>query len=220
VRPETRPPTRTVVFPVIGMLAGWLLMSTGSPTNAVPNKVPDPRNSTVDPVLVGSASGEAVDAGRGPGFRVVARDVNNSPLWGEAILLDFSSAPGIVLFADQASGTTVNCAARTLERITGTFEEAGEAIFLAGFCGHANGPDILVSADGVHLAFVPGRSLDLVGADGATNSADLNRFRAELFAPQPAAPETDFFVDGITNSADLNLFRKELLRGAVGVACP
>lgn len=212
MRPDSRPSTRTVVFLVFGLLAGWLL-PPGS-TFAGP---PAPFSSTVDPVMVGSASGEPLNCGFGVGFRVVVRNAAHQPLPSRPIQVDLSDAPGMTLYADPTPGTTVDCAARTLTRIS---DNGGAAVFCPRLGGHANSPDVRVSAAGVVLATIPARSTDLTGADGVTNSADLNLFRSQLFAPQPAAPETDLFVDGLTNSADLNLFRRELLRGTIGGPCP
>jgi hypothetical protein len=78
--------------------------------------VPDPRFSTIDAVVVGNASGTAV-GGSPVGFDVTVRDVSNAPLAGVTVTLAFSTA-GMKVFSTQNAGTTVNCPAKSISRVT------------------------------------------------------------------------------------------------------
>jgi len=191
--------------------------------------VPDPRTSSVETVIIANGSGNMYAASvtsshPGVGFEVTVRDVNNTALVGRTVVLDFS-ATSIKLNGPNGAvynGTTVNCVAKTLSKAT---NGSGQAIFGAKAALFVNANSVEVSADGVVLANVQARSTDIDGASsvsGNTNSADLNLFRQQLFAAQPAAAQTNFDIsaDGFTNSADLNIFRNELFSGAVAPYCP
>ena len=78
--------------------------------------VPDNRFSTSDAVVVGNASGTAI-GGSPAGFDCTVRDVNNAPLPGRTVTLDFSATP-MKVFNAQNAGTTLNCAAKTISRVT------------------------------------------------------------------------------------------------------
>lgn len=175
--------------------------------------VPDPRNSTTDAVVVGGSSGTAIGAAPA-GYDVVVRDVNNAPLAGRTVVLDFSATPMKVVQVQNA-GTTVNCAAKTISRVT----NASGAVNFAGRIGkfdNTNGVE--VSADGVVLANVRGRSTDISG-DGTTNILDLIPF-ALNYLSNPAAPETDYSGDNTTNIVDFISFSGEYLGAASGAVCP
>lgn len=184
--------------------------------------VPDPRNSSVETVIIANASGNMYAASvssshPGVGFEVTVRDVNNVALVGRTVVLDHS-ATSVKLFTAQNAGTTVNCTAKTVSKPT---DGNGQAIFGVRSGLFVSSNAVEVSSDGVVLANVQSRSTDIDGAGATTNSADLNLFRVQLFAAQPAAAHTNFDIsaDGFTNSADLNIFRNELFSGAVGAYC-
>jgi hypothetical protein len=105
---------------VVGLMFLLMMILIPHPTIAAPT---DPRFSTFEPVIVGNASGTGYSAVTGPagtlspGFQVVARDVSAAPQNHETIILDFSQA-NVRLFGSQNSGTTLNCAARTLSSTT------------------------------------------------------------------------------------------------------
>jgi hypothetical protein len=184
--------------------------------------VPDPRNSVVEQTgnpIVGNASGNVYSTsipGDIPGFEVTVRDVNSAPLANRTVALDFS-ATTVKVYSAQNAGTTVNCPAKTISKLTNV---SGVAIFGARVGSFVNTNGVEVSADGVVLANVKSRSTDIDGSGATTNAADLNLFRVQLFAPQPAAAQTDYTIDTLTNSADLNIFRSELFTAVVGAYCP
>lgn len=192
-------------------------------------KVPDPRFSRVSTVVTGTTSGSSlpgclegagVPSTRVDGVHVEARDVNNGPLWYEPVTLDFSRTT-LRLLADDTPGTTVDCAARTITRLTG---QDGLAVFRPRFCGHADGKAVIVTVDGVWLRELEARSTDVDG-DGTTGLADFARVAAN-FLSGAADPATDFDPcapgsAGITTLGDFVLFAGELLRGSSGSpACP
>jgi hypothetical protein len=87
-----------------------------------PVGVPDPRFSSFEAVVIGCPSGTAIpgcsDAPLpAPGHQVVVRDINNSTLVGVSVTLNFS-ATTMRLFTDTRPGTTFNCIARTITRVT------------------------------------------------------------------------------------------------------
>jgi hypothetical protein len=195
-----------------------LLLST-SRGAASPLAVPDPSQCTVESPMVGNHTGNTMAGIGSPGYGMVVRDVLGMGISGSTVSLDFSSAPGIRLYSTQNPGTTVNCAARTLSRMTNA---NGQATFGPRFGGFVNSNSVEVYADGVLLAYVAARSTDLDGSAGTTDVADLSLFKNELYKmpPEIAEPQTDFNNDGQTNVADLALFRIELFTPIVGAYCP
>jgi len=179
--------------------------------------VPDPRTSSVETPMVGGSSGNLLTGIGNAGYEVTVRDINNTPLSGATVTLDFSSALVVKLYSGQNAGTTVNCAAHTLSKVTNA---SGLAVFGPRDGAFINSASVQVSASGVVLANVPSRTTDIDGVGATTNAADLNLFRQQFFAPQPAAPQTDYTGDTNTNAADLNIFRGEFFSGAVGAYCP
>jgi hypothetical protein len=188
----------------------------------------DPRYSEVAAVISGSPSGAALPScgaqpgatgDRAAGFRVVVRDVNGSPQYARQVTLHFSQT-AIVLLGDDRTGTTIDCAARTITRLT---DREGVATFTPRFCGHCAEPRVLVSADGVLLREVPARSTDIDG-DGTTGLFDFARVGRNFLTGDPD-PATDFDPcvagsEGRTTLVDLAVFAQELLLGARGTACP
>ena len=174
-------------------------------------------NSVIEPILIGGSSG-ALLAGLGnPGYEIVIRDAFNQGCSNVQIDLDFAGAPPIKLYAAQNAGTTVNCAARLLSKLT---DVNGRAVFGPRFGGFVNTASVSVRADGVAIGQVRARSTDIDALGATTGLSDLNLFRVQFFAVQPAAQETDFTGDGLTNLSDLNIFRSEFSSLVVGAYCP
>jgi hypothetical protein len=130
--------------------------------------VPDPRFSTLDAVVVGDVSGNAI-GGSPAGFDVTVRDVNNAPLSGRTVTLNFA-ASGMKVISTQNAGTTVNCAAKSISRVT---NGSGAVNFAARVAKFNNSNTVEVSADGVVLGNVKGRSTDIDGIDAKTGLGDL-----------------------------------------------
>lgn len=177
--------------------------------------VPSPSQSTVDPVLLGTASGNAIQAASSaqPGFRVIVRDIIGQPIGNAQAMLDFFDAVGPRGISVQESGTTVNCAAKLLTRLT---DAAGVAIFAARFGGYDNQARVLVIADGVVLAQVPARSTDVAADDGITGLSDFALF-TQAFLPCPACPpcatcpELDFDASGGIALNDFAILAREFM---------
>jgi hypothetical protein len=176
--------------------------------------VPDPRFSTTDLVVVGNVSGNAIGAAPG-GFDVVVRDVNNAALAGRTVVLDFSATP-MKVFTVQNAGTTVNCVAKTISRVTNA---SGAVNFASRVARFDNTNGVEVSADGVVLATVRGRSTDIDGNDGTTGLGDFAIF-GNNFLNNSGAQETDFDQTGTTALGDFAVFGAEFLGGATGTYCP
>jgi hypothetical protein len=176
--------------------------------------VPDSRYSTGDSVVVGNASGTAI-GGAPAGFDVLVRDVNNAPLAGRTVWLDFSATP-MKVFNAQNAGTTLNCAARTISRVTNA---AGAVNFAARVARFDHGMNIDVRADGVPLFVVKGRSTDIDGTDGTAGLGDFTIF-AHNYLYAGAAQETDFDLDGSTGLNDFSIFAAEFLGQVTGSYCP
>jgi len=198
--------SRTVAALAVALLA--LHVSSASATT------PDPRGITYDAVVVGNASGAAI-GGTSPGFDVVVRDVNSEPWPGRVVTLDFAET-GMKPFTVQNAGTTINCAARTISRVT---DQAGWATIAARVGGYENSNAIELLVDGVIITFVKGRSTDLDGLDGRTGLGDFSIFTAN-FLGNTAAQETDFDLSGTTALGDFAIFSQEFLNPAVGTYCP
>lgn len=176
--------------------------------------VPDNRFSTSDAVVVGNASGTAI-GGSPAGFDVVVKDVNNAPLPGRTVTLDFSATP-MKVFNAQNAGTTVSCAAKTISRVTNA---SGAVNFAARVAKFDNANNVDVIADGVPLFVVKGRSTDIDGTDGTTGLGDFAIF-GNNFLNNALAQETDFDLDGGTALGDFAVFGAQFLGGVVGTYCP
>jgi len=176
--------------------------------------VPDPRFSTLDAVVVGNVSGTAI-GGAPAGFDVTVRDVNNAPLSGRTVTLNFA-ASGMKVYSTQNAGTTVNCPAKSISRVT---NGSGAVNFGARIGKFNNSNTVEVSADGVVLGNVKGRSTDIDGIDGKTGLGDLGLLATNLLT-NPAAQQTDFDLNGSTGLADLGLFASEVLTGPTLTYCP
>lgn len=176
--------------------------------------VPDNRFSTSDAVVVGNVSGTAI-GGSPAGFDVTVKDVNNAPLPGRTVTLDFSATP-MKVFNAQNAGTTVSCAAKTISRVTNA---SGAVNFAARVAKFDNANNVDVIADGVPLFVVKGRSTDIDGTDGTTGLGDFAIF-GNNFLNNALAQETDFDLDGGTALGDFAVFGAQFLGGVVGTYCP
>jgi len=176
--------------------------------------VPDPRFSTIDPVVVGNVSGTAI-GGAPAGFDVTVRDVSNAPLAGVTVSLNFSTA-AMKVFSAQNAGTTVNCAAKSISRVT---NGAGQVNFASRIAKFNNANTVEVSANGVVLGNVKGRSTDIDGSDGKTGLGDFLYFSGK-FLSVPTAQETDFDLNGNTGLGDFLIFSGEFLTGPTLTYCP
>lgn len=212
--------------PVLAALALALVNAgAASPAQA---KIPDPRFCTLPTLVLGSTSGaplpscSALPSGpatRTTGCRLVLRDINNAPLRGEVVTLDFSATP-IRLLADDSPGVTVDCVARTLRGVT---DAQGVVVFHPRFCGDSAGGAVQIQADGFVLDEVPARSTDVDG-DGTAGIADFARV-GRNFLQGTLDPATDFDPcsagsEGRTTLADFAIFAAELLRDVRGEGCP
>ena len=176
--------------------------------------VPDPRFSTTDLIVVGSPLGIAI-GGAPPGFDVTVRDVHNVPLAGSTVELRLGAA-GLKLYATQQSGTTINCAAGTISRVTNA---AGAVNFVPRFGGWNDAYAVEVSADGVVLSLVKARSLDY-DKDGKVGIADFSAF-SEDFLTQPATLRSDFDLSGVVGIGDFSIFSEQFPGpGTVQPTCP
>ena len=184
---------------------GALVALAPAPVGAKPPFLPF---CQVDPLVVSDAAGSQA-------FRVVLRDVNNSPL-REYALLDFSRS-SVRLYSIQEPGVTFDCASRTLAKITGP---DGSATFHPRFGGYANGQDVDVIGDGVVVTSVPARSTDMDGVDGCTGLGDFGMF-AQRFLSSSPHPEADFDNSGgPLGLGDFSIFSRDLLSGVKGSYCP
>ena len=170
-------------------------------------KVPDPRFSIADPIVFGDTQGTRT-------YRVELRDVSNAPLSGEEVVLDFS-ATNVHLDPVQEAGTTVDCAARTLSRLS---SNAGVAEFHPRFGGGCTGADVLVSAEGMWLRHVPSRSADLDGLDACTGMNDLSIF-AEVYEQDAPGMDLDG-SGGRIGLGDFSILTGAFVSGIKGSYCP
>jgi len=176
---------------------------------------PDPRYSTCDAVVVGNASGEAI--GQAPaGYDVQIRDVNNTPVPGRVVTLDFSGS-SVRLYAAQPAGITLDCAGRRLSMVT---DANGKVNFRPQIAGYDNSSAVVVWNGIEELRRVTGRSTDLDAVDGTTGLGDLALFSANFFG-NTGAQETDFDASGATGLADFQILAAEFLRFTPPAAyCP
>jgi len=216
---------------VIAVVAAALCWLAGPAPAAVPN----PANSTIDgDLMLGNARGLAILplAGVRPtvtdGYRVVVRDVNNVPLAGSAVSFEFAGT-GLRPHATQTGGQTADCGLLTVTKLT---DASGTAVFLPATEGAntSSAPNVIIRADGVLLAAIRFRSVDLVPSPGGTAAVDvldLDAFRRRFLNVAPHSqldPECDYategFSSGIVDVADLNVFRTEFLCAAGGPTQP
>ena len=151
------------------------------------------------------------------GFSFQIRDVGNAGKAGWFAILDFSQTD-LPLYADQESGTTVDCARRYIYRLT---DSHGDATLHPRFGGFVNAPLITVSASGVTLGEVPARSTDMNGLGGVTDLSDLSIFMPLYLSRSTSHPEADFNASGgPIDLADLTIMVREYESGAHSATCP
>jgi hypothetical protein len=178
--------------------------------------VPDPRTSSAERMVAGNASGNQ-NAGVGAdGYDVVVRDVNGAGLGGRTVVIDWSADASLKVHNAQNAGITVNCAAKTISKLT---DASGAVKFGPRIGDFNNGNVVQVTADGVVLATIRTTSTDLDGTGGSTGLGDLSIFSAN-YLNNPSAQETDFDDTGSTGLGDLSIFSAEYLSGATGTYCP
>jgi len=187
---------------VLAALAALLLPAFASA------KVPDPRFSTIEPIVFGSPAGART-------YRVTVRGVSNDPLNFCPVTLDFSGS-SLRLYTTAEEGTTLNAPSKTLSRFTG---QDGTVVFHPRFGGACSGAEVLVQADGVWLGHVSARSTDIDAANGCVDLADLTRF-AEAYQGL-GHPELDFDGSGgAVGLGDFSLFVRDFDSGVKGEYCP
>jgi len=172
--------------------------------------VPDPRFSSAEPIVVGDLSGNPIAGG----YDVVVRDVNNAPLAGRTVSLDFSATPMRVCNVQNA-GTTFNCTAKTISRVTNA---SGAVNFAARIAKFDNSNNVEVAADGVVLATIKGRSVDIDGAGASSGAVSLGDFVIFSANFNTAAQETDFDQNGSTGLGDFVIFSAEF--NTTNTFCP
>lgn len=204
---------RDSITEFVAVGAVFLLMMILIPRSTIAAPT-DPSFSTLEPVIVGNASGTGYLSVTGPagtlspGFQVIARDVTASP----------QNQANVRLSGSQNSGTTLNCAARTLSSTTNL---QGMATFFPRFGGFDNRAIVRVTSNGVALGFVPAISTDLDGADGQTGPGDLTLFAAYFLHEPDSHLEADFDQSGGSlGLGDLVIFSGEFLSGSQGAYCP
>jgi hypothetical protein len=191
------------IFPKAA-LAAALASAMATPAQAGPG-VPSPANSTVPCAISVVPAPATSPVGE---FTVVIRDLANHPVPNGVVTIDFSACGAEVrLAAQQLPGTVVDCAARTLTRITDgqgrtSFRVIGGSTgapwAVGNGCAAVRGP----GNDGtsiVLLATIQVSVYDLDGSSGLT-AADLSLFLGDFFngpAPPSYAARSDHnFVDG------------------------
>lgn len=176
---------------------------------------PSPVNSWVEPVIIGTVSGNITTASNE--YRTRMLDVNQSPHVQQLVSLDFSNT-SIRLFGAQNSGITVNCAARTLSRLT---DGQGYAIFVPRFAGFENSNRVAVYHEGVLLALVKARSFDIDALDQVVGLNDFSLFAAAFAAIQPH-PQTNYneSFSEVPDLGDFQNFVDQFARAAYGAYCP
>jgi hypothetical protein len=215
--------SRLRVVPLVALLFAFTTAFVILPRVAGAD-VPLPNTSTVDIVVVGGSSNAPITVGgscytQTPGFRVIARNINNVPIPGASVTLDFSATP-IRLYASQFDGSTVNCAAKMLSRLT---DATGLATFYPVFGGYVNNNAVEVSADGVVLALIPARSTDTDAVGATTGLSDFTTFAASFALQQPdARMNFDDCPHGasIPGLTDFAIFSTQFQLAMTGAYCP
>ena len=176
--------------------------------------LPDPRFSTIDAVAVGTPLGIAI-GGAPAGFDVTMRDINNAPRAGVIVELRLGAA-GLTVYANQATGTTVDCVTGTISRVTNA---QGAVNFAPRFGGWSDANDVPVWGAGEMLGNVKSRSPDY-DRDGKVGLSDLVTFSGD-FMLNPGAQKSDFDLNGNTGLGDLVLFSAQFLGASTPqVLCP
>ncbi len=186
--------------------------------------VPSPPFCVFDPVIVGGSSNIPIVVGGacGPlpaGYRVIVRDINNMPIAGSSVTLDFS-ATNIRLHFPSLDGSTIDCPQKRVSKLT---NGAGVVTFFPTFGGSEDGLNVRISADGVILGAVPARSTDTDAVGGDTGLADLVVFSNHFLNLIPAARlNFDNCPPGnqIPALSDYTIFSTQFQSGSVRPYCP
>lgn len=183
--------------PLFALLATALLALP-----AAAQDLPDPRFTTLDAIAVGSPLGVAI-GGSPPGFDVTMRDVNNAPRPGVIVELRLGAA-GLKLYANQAAGTTIDCLAGSISRVTNA---QGAVNFAPRFGGWTDDNTVEVMGGGERIGMVKARSPDY-DRDGRVGLADFATFN-EDFLTHPATLRSDFDLGGTIGLGDFVLFSQQ-----------
>src|SRR5439155_27373008 len=113
--------------PIEPRILPWMLAALLAPAHGAwaEPPLPSPSNSTVPGAiaLIGTTGG--VPASGTAQFTVVARDLASQPMTGVAVVVDLSGCTALQICADQHdSAVVVNCAAKTVRKLTHSRREA------------------------------------------------------------------------------------------------
>ena len=200
---------RRIVRAVLAALGSFLLCTTSRAGVS-------PQQSSVEPIIVGGSSGDYYPWS--DGFDVVIRDVNHTPIPGAVVTVDFGGT-SVAMYSQQASGITLDCATRTVTKITNA---SGAAKFVLRFGGSATIQSIPVSSTfSGWLANVKAYSTDLDAVGATTGLSDFAIFAAAFGAVQPH-PSTNFnlSVSDVPDLGDFNAFSSEFARAISAGYCP
>lgn len=188
--------------------------------------IPSPANSSVPTLirLVG-ANGTTPDAASGQ-FTVVMRDLANNRMPGFPVVLDLSACPDLILCSAQMDpSTVVDCAARTVSKIT---DASGGVTFT--LLGHSTGAGHTLSLAGsaklfgnrVLMGSPSVATFDLDGT-GGVGAGDLSAWLGD-FGSGTAWQRSDFDGDGQITANDLSAWISVFGAGSstqsCGLACP
>jgi hypothetical protein len=214
-------------FYVMALLAiVGLTVASGTATAGLP----DPAQSSVEDVVVGTLTGAGYDAPGtfgtsaqvwGDGFEVIVRDINGTPVGGATVTITF--AGGFNPYDTQVAPATVNCPTKTVSLVA---DVNGRAVFFTLGGGFENTSIAQVSANGVPLKTVLARSPDLEPAAGGDGDVDifdqLEFFKRRFPTGGPLFNSIEADYDGDTNVTifDQLLFFQQRFAGISWTPCP
>lgn len=185
---------RTTRLPLLALAA---LCLAGA---ARADQVPDPTKSSV-PSYVKVAGTQAGVPDPRATFTVTLRDFANNPIAGHTVTVDFSNCTDLVLCGAQADGAPLDCAAKTVSRVSNA---AGQAAFIVLGGG-------IVAGTTLPPAIAPGAERSCARVfDQATH---IGTVTAVIFDPNGALPAGN----GVT-SLDLSIVKNDI--GAAGLGAP
>lgn len=152
-------------------------------------EAPDPRNCSADEALIAAPNGAFA-------YKVTLRDAANQPIAGGSALLDFTSAPGIVICDEFDPDHD--------RRIPGTAGSNGIVTFLVR-AGGTSGGALTVVVGPFAIATVQVLTMDLDG-DLDVDAADRVLLVALLGTPGPTG---DYDRNGIVDAADQATFENQ-----------
>jgi hypothetical protein len=182
---STRITRKRFVFSIVASVLISLVLALASAAVANAN-TPDPRNCIADTELLGSPGGGFL-------YSVTLRDAANQAIAGGTVVLDFTSAPGIVICSDQDTDLD--------GRLLGTTNGAGVCTFYVKAGGNSTGYVIVGTAIEAITQAAP-RTPDFDG-DLDVDAVDRAALAALLGTSGPAG---DFDLNGIVNGADQTIF--------------